>query len=70
MREPAKLGGMAVREMLGPWHSVTSAYNAAKLTYESDRPHALKGVIKTLEQETGVKFVVGVCEGLLNRKHD
>lgn len=44
------------------WMAITNAYSECNLAYESDRPHALKGAISTLEQLAGLRIVGGICE--------
>jgi hypothetical protein len=44
------------------WISLANTYNHLLLTHESDRHHAIKGVISTLERKTGLRFVSGTCE--------
>jgi hypothetical protein len=43
------------------WDSIISVYSKCRLTYESDRPLAIDGIISLIEQQTGLQFLAGVC---------
>lgn len=47
------------------WTRLLNAYNSAKLTYETDRIHAFQGIVSTVQRETGLTMVAGVCEQFL-----
>lgn len=47
------------------WGHVILEYTQSALTFESDRQHALTGVINTLSKTTGLRFVHGVCTDFL-----
>ncbi|KAF2249596.1 HET-domain-containing protein [Trematosphaeria pertusa] len=47
------------------WMEIINAYTAMDLTYETDRPYALQGIIATLQQQTHLRFVAGVCKDFL-----
>jgi hypothetical protein len=44
------------------WMKILRSYHSMKLTRESDRPHAIKGLITLVEQRTGLSFIEGVCK--------
>jgi hypothetical protein len=44
------------------WMEILRSYHYMKLTRESDRPHAIKGLITFVQQRTGLSFIEGVCE--------
>ncbi|ORY16424.1 heterokaryon incompatibility protein-domain-containing protein [Clohesyomyces aquaticus] len=44
---------------------ILSEYSRTQLTFESDRPYAIQGIISTLGQETGITFTAGVCKEFL-----
>jgi hypothetical protein len=44
------------------WMQILRSYHDMKLTRESDRPHAIKGLITFVQQRTGLSFIAGVCK--------
>ncbi|KAF2268766.1 HET-domain-containing protein, partial [Lojkania enalia] len=47
------------------WMKLVGEYSEMKLTFESDRVHALKGVISVLQARRGLSFLAGVCQNFL-----
>lgn len=49
------------------WTTILNAYNATDLTFETDRPIAIRGIISTLEEEAGLTIVAGMVSEFLPR---
>jgi hypothetical protein len=47
------------------WMQIVDKYSRSLLTFEKDRPHALKGIITDIEERTQLSFVSGVCVDFL-----
>ncbi|KAF2107949.1 heterokaryon incompatibility protein-domain-containing protein, partial [Lophiotrema nucula] len=43
------------------WMEVLQTYAMTKLTFESDRPHAINGIISVLQRQTGLEIHAGIC---------
>ncbi|KAF2661083.1 hypothetical protein K491DRAFT_711329 [Lophiostoma macrostomum CBS 122681] len=43
------------------WTALLNTYLSMKLSYESDRLFAIKGIITTLERRAGLKFIAELC---------
>jgi hypothetical protein len=60
-----KLSRLAPRSGQFHWTRILNAYNTADLSFEKDRPYAVKGIMATLEKETGLRVVAGVVQEFL-----
>jgi hypothetical protein len=57
---PVEIVGKVLR-----WIAVMNKYLSMDITYETDRPYAMKGIVTNLQQRAGLDFVAETCAQFL-----